>query len=416
MPPTASNEIRAERRNAARRGEDANRRRRGLAGLALTGPLLVFLLAFFAAPVGNILLTGIHSPDVATAMPRTVAALEKWRGTSRPGDDVFAAVIRDLRTAYAARTVADAAERLNRERPGFRSLLMKTARIADELDISDPVEAVVTIDAAWNEIETWRALKRAGEAWTPRFLAAALDMEMDWKRGLELRPPDERVYLSLLGRTLWMALVVTVVCLAAAYPLAHVMARTRGRLERVLVFLVLLPFWMSVLVRTVAWMVILQKDGIANDALQWLDVVDAPLSLIFNRAGVYISMVYVLLPFAVLPMYAVMRGIAATQVQAAESLGARPLAAFFTVYLPQSAPGVAAAAVLVFIVSVGFYVTPALVGGPQDQMIGSVIAHNALTTANWSMAAALSLVLLGVVVALYPLYSRAAGPLTGRIN
>jgi len=410
----SSSAVRAERRNAVCRGEDANRRRRGLTSLALTGPLLVFLLAFFVVPVGNILLTGVYSPDVSAAMPRTIAALEEWHGGSRPGNGAFAAVIRDLRAAYAARTVAAAAERLNRERAGFRSLLMNTARRADALDTSEPVKALVTVDAAWNEPQTWRALKRAGQTWTPRFLAAALDM--DWKRGLKLRPAEERIYLSLLGRTLWMALVVTAICLAAAYPLACVIARSRGRSERILVFLVLLPFWMSVLVRTVAWMVILQKEGVANDALLWLDVVDRPLSLIFNRVGVYISMVYVLLPFAVLPMYAVMRGIPVAQVQAAESLGARPLAAFFTVYLPQSAPGVAAAALLVFIVSVGFYVTPALVGGPQDQMIGSIIAHNALTTANWSMAAALSLVLLGVVVMFYPLYSRAAAPLTGRLD
>ena len=163
------------------------------------------------------------------------------------------------------------------------------------------------------------------------------------------------------------------------------------------------------LVRTAAWVIVLQKAGIVNDALMGLGLVDEPLALIFNRTGVYISMVHILLPFMILPLYGVMKGIPGDHVRAATSLGATPRAAFLEVYFPQTLPGLAAGCLLVFVVALGFYITPMLIGGGSDQMLAYLIAQYATKTANWGLAGALAVVLLVCIAVLYPIYQRFAG-------
>jgi len=172
---------------------------------------------------------------------------------------------------------------------------------------------------------------------------------------------------------------------------------------------VLVPFWTSLLVRTAAWVALLQKEGVVNDFLIWLGLIEAPVQLIFNRIGVYIAMVHILLPFMILPLYAVMRGVPQEHMRAAASLGAKPVAAFLTVYLPQTVPGLAGGSMLVFIIALGFYLTPSLVGGGSDQMLSYLVAQYGMATANWGMAAALALLLLACVAALYPIYHHFAG-------
>jgi putative spermidine/putrescine transport system permease protein len=172
---------------------------------------------------------------------------------------------------------------------------------------------------------------------------------------------------------------------------------------------VLLPFWTSLLVRTASWIVLLQREGLVNQTLQATGLIDEPLALIFNRAGVYIAMTHVLLPFMLLPLYSVMRGIPPAYARAALSLGAPPLAAFLKIYLPLSMPGVAAGCLLVFILAIGYYITPALVGGAADQMISYFVAFYTLETVNWGMAAALGTVLLVATLILYLLYARLVG-------
>jgi putative spermidine/putrescine transport system permease protein len=136
---------------------------------------------------------------------------------------------------------------------------------------------------------------------------------------------------------------------------------------------------------------LLQKKGLINDALVWLALLDKPAQLIFNRTGVYVTMTHILLPFMILPLYSVMRGIPREHLRAAASLGARPTAAYLSIYLPQTIPGIGAGALLVFVLSVGFYITPALVGGGSDQMLSYLIAQFAVQNANWGMASALAL-------------------------
>ena len=176
---------------------------------------------------------------------------------------------------------------------------------------------------------------------------------------------------------------------------------------RVLFLLVLLPF--SVLVRTAAWVVLLQKEGILNGAMLAVGLISEPKQLIFNRLGVYIAMVHVLLPFLVLPLYSVMKSIPRDHVRAAASLGAGPVSAFATVYFPQTIPGLGAGCLLVFILAIGFYITPALVGGSSDQMISGIISELALGTANWGLASALALLLLCCIAIIYPVFGRYAG-------
>ena len=209
--------------------------------------------------------------------------------------------------------------------------------------------------------------------------------------------------------TFWIAIVVTLLCAGIGYPMAYVMAMAGKRTGRLLFILVLLPFWISLLVRTAAWVVLLQKEGIINGALLALGLVDAPQQLIFNRIGVYVAMVHILLPFLILPLYSVMKSIPRDHVRAAASLGAPPLSAFLTVYFPQTIPGLGAGCLLVFVLSIGFYVTPALVGGSADQMLSALIAQSALGTANWGLASALALVLLCCVAVIYPIFGRYAG-------
>jgi len=194
-----------------------------------------------------------------------------------------------------------------------------------------------------------------------------------------------------------------------AYPVAYLLATVPARIGNLLMILVLLPFWTSVLVRTTAWMVLLQREGIVNGILRRAGIISDPLQLIHNRTGVYIAMTYVLLPFMVLPLYGVMKGVSPLAVRAALSLGASPFAAFRRVYLPQTLPGITAGCLLVFILAIGYYITPALVGGADDQLISYFIAFYTNQTLNWGMAAALGLVLLAVTLILYGVYTKLAG-------
>jgi putative spermidine/putrescine transport system permease protein len=392
----------------------ASERRKTAAAVLLTLPLLVFLLVFFFAPLAGILIQSIRAPEVSTVLLRTTDALEGWHPTELPGDDAYRALIVDLRNAYADKTVVDAAVRLNHEIPGMRQLVLKTARRAKRLDDRTPRQALSATDRRWDDLKTWRAIAAAREPYTLRYLLSGLDLGATWDGTIKPVPPNQRVHVRLFIQTLWISCVVTMISLIAGYPVAFVMATTPGRWGGLLLALVLLPFWTSSLVRTAAWMVVLQNEGILNALLMGIGIIAEPLEMIYNRFGVYVAMVYVMLPFMVLPLYSVMKTIRPDQLKAAESLGATPLSAFGSVYLPQTIPGITAGCLLVFIQSLGFYVTPALMGGRQDQMISMVIANYAMNTANWNMAAALSLILLACVAALYPLFSRYVG--SGRLN
>ncbi len=283
--------------------------------------------------------------------------------------------------------------------PGFRTLLFTTGRqLPDELT-APARDTLIGIDPKWGERETWAAIRRAGGPVTDFYLLGALDLRRDADGSIIGAPPEQRVFRDVLGRTLWISAMVTLICLLLGYPVAYVIAAQPPGRAGMLLFLVLLPFWTSLLVRTVAWVVLLQKEGVLNSLFMSLGLVHEPLKMIYNRFAVYVAMVHVLLPFMVLPLYSVMRGIPPSYVRAASSLGAKPFTAFRRVFVPQTLAGIGAGCLMVFIQALGYYITPALVGGAEDQMISYFIAFYASKTVNWGMAAALSIMLLTATLA-----------------
>lgn len=392
-------------RSAMRHGE---RRRVWLAG-ALMLPLAVFLLATFFAPIGMLLVRGFTDHEVRTAWPATAQALREWGGAQLPSSQVVRMFIDELAASRRNGTLMPAANRLNHALPGARTLLGKTvAALPLPADVL-PLPALAGIDPRWNERETWSAIRQASGAFTSFYLLAALDRHVDADGHIQRSPANQAVLVDVFARTFWIGATVAALCVLLGYPLAYTLARLPDRIAYPMLLLVLLPFWTSVLVRTTAWMVLLQDRGLVNKLLLWLGLVAEPVQLIYNRIGVYIALTHVLLPYFVLPLYAVMKRIPPTTMKAALSLGATPLQAFWRVYFIQTVPGAAAGALMVFILALGYYITPALVGGAGDQMISYFIAFYTNQSLNWGMAAALSLLLLATTLVLLWIGGRLSG-------
>ena len=216
-------------------------------------------------------------------------------------------------------------------------------------------------------------------------------------------------YGRVLANTFRLSAIVTLITLVLGYPVAYVLAHVRGRAAGLLIISVVLPLWTSELVRTFAWMIILGRKGPLNAAMQSLGIIDRPLTLLFNEPSVLIGSVHIMLPFMILPLYSVMRGIDGQLVRAALGMGASPLGAFRHVYLPLSMPGVVAGGLLVFVLATGFYVTPAALGSTAETMIAQLIDTQGRRTLNWGLASALSVVLLLSTTIILILYNRVFG-------
>jgi putative spermidine/putrescine transport system permease protein len=397
-----------ERAALRRRLRRSERLRRWQAAL-LVAPLLLYLLVCFLLPIAGMLLRSVDNPELRTVMPATAALIRDWSGEGLPDEQVFAAFAAELRAAREARTHAIVAKRLAYELAGFRSLLMTTARNLPGQPAGSWRASLIGLDPQWGEPATWVVIRRAAAPLTPLYLLAALDRQQDAAGQIVRAPPEQAIYVDIFLRTFWIGFVVTFWCLLLGYPLAYKLASLPVRISNLLLMLVLLPFWTSLLVRTGAWVVLLQREGPVNGLLQALSITDQPLQLVYNRFGVYVAMTHILLPFMVLPLYSVMRGIPPQYMRAAASLGARPLRAFLLVYLPQTVPGIGAGCLLVFILAIGYYITPALVGGINDQMISYFVAFYTNQTVNWGMASALGAVLLIATLLLFAVYARLVG-------
>ena len=377
---------------------------------ALIAPLVLFLLLVFLVPIVALLYKSVGNPEVVGGMPRTVAAIASWDGRGLPAEPVYKAAGEDLAEARKNQTLGDLSKRLNMELAGYRSLLTKTARALPFA--SEPAsykEALEALDERWGDPAYWQAVKRNTSSITPYYLLASVDHRIDDLGEIAPATPDQAIYLDIFARTFWMGLVITVICLVLAYPLAYLLANLPSRQSNLLMILVLLPFWTSILVRVAAWIVLLQSGGLINSGLMAMGIIDKPLELVFNRTGVYISMVHILLPFMILPIYSVMKGISPTYMRAAISLGCHPFASFWRVYFPQTYAGVGAGCLLVFILAIGYYITPALLGSPNDQMVSYFVAFYTNTSINWGMATALGGLLLLATVVLYLIYSWLVG-------
>ncbi len=386
-----------------------SQRRKKAFAISLTLPLLIFLLATFIVPIAALLVRAVENPEVASTLSNTVQVLKKWDRTSPPPDQAYAALATDMAAITEQSDAGGLARRLNSEISGARSLVMTTYRALPFDAGMTPAQAkahLLEIDPRWEELGYWQAIAKNGSRWTPDYLLTAVDLKRDIQGHIVKVDSDSAAFFNILMRTFKVSAIVTVAALLLGYPLAYWLSTLSPRQANILMILVLVPFWTSILVRSAAWIVLLQSNGLVNRYLLELGVISHPLPLLFNRLGVIIAMVHILLPFMILPLYSVMKSVPASYLRAAVSLGSSPLAAFFRVYVPQTYPGMGAGGLLVFILSIGYYVTPALLGGAGDQMLSYYIAQYTNVTVNWGMACALGTVLLSATLVLYAVYRR----------
>ncbi len=389
----------------ARAQQQAKRR-----AFLLVLPLLAFIVVTFVLPIGQMLHQSIYNDKFSANMPRLVAWFESTEPGTVPDEAAYEALALDIRDAAAARTIGEVGTRVNYEYSGTRSLFTSSGRKFRSLE-PPYKEAVLEAEPKWADPAIWATMRQVAPAYSTNFFLAAIDMTRNEKHEIVAVAEDRQIYVTLFKRTFFMAALITVACLILAYPVAHLLATLPLKWSNLLMILVLLPFWTSLLVRTTSWMVLLQQQGVINNTLVALGIIgdDGRISMMYNQTGTIIAMTHILLPFMILPLYSVMRPIPPSYVRAARSLGASSWTAFRRVYLPQTLPGIGAGSLLVFILAVGYYITPALVGGADGQLISNLIAFHMTNSLNWSLAAALAAILLGVVLVLYWLYDKLVG-------
>ncbi len=375
----------------------------------LVAPLLVFIVITFIVPIGQMLHRSVYHDGLSANAPTLGAWFAANPEGTAPDEAAYAALAADFKTMKANRTAGIAGTRVNYTLPETRSLFTATARGADKL--APPYKAAfLAVDEKWARPEVWGAMRAASSAYTADFYLISLDMERDANGDLQRVAENTRIYVYLFAKTFLLSGLITIACLILAFPVAHLLAVLPMSKSNLLMICVLLPFWTSLLVRTTSWIVVLQGQGVVNNTLVALGIVadDGRLAMMYNQTGTIIVMTHVLLPFMILPLYSVMKTIPPSYARAARSLGATSWTTFRRIYLPQTLPGIGAGALLVFILAVGYYITPALVGGADGQLISNFIDFH-MDKSNWSLAAALSAMLLAGVLVLYWLYDRLIG-------
>ncbi|MGI9371001.1 MAG: ABC transporter permease, partial [Hyphomicrobiales bacterium] len=386
-------------------------RRQKMRALALVAPLFLFVLISFLVPIALMLMRSVSAPEFGQIMHRTAGVLSQWDGKGVPEEAAWKALVEDLTEARANQTIGKAATAVNYELPAARSLFIKSARKAKSITAAPYKDALIKIEKKWDDPKVWALMKQLAPPTTARFYVSAVDRQYDEDGSIVMRPEQQQIYIPLFIRTMWMSLTVTLSCLLLAYPVAYLLSVLPLRTSNLLMILVLLPFWTSLLVRTTAWIALLQTQGVINDIAVFTGILsdDNRAQLIFNSTGTVIAMTHILLPFMILPLYSVMKTIPPSYMRAARSLGANQFTAFTRIYMPQTLPGVGAGCILVFIVAIGYYITPALVGGESGTLISNMIAYHMQKSLNWGLAAALAALLLASVLALYWVYNRVVG-------
>jgi putative spermidine/putrescine transport system permease protein len=387
----------------------AAERRGHVRALILILPLLLFVLVTFAAPVMLLLTRAVYDPSIANALPRTVHALGGWNGKDTPDEAVFAALVNDFKEVSEDNTAAFVGKRLNYEIPGVRSKVIASVTKAVEMTAPPYKEQMIGANNIWGDRLIWTKIKQAGKPFTDFYMLRSLDLERTVDGDIAPVARSQAIYVNVLWRTFYISALVTLITLVLAYPVALMLAHAPQRLANILLIFILVPFWTSLLVRTTAWFVLLQDNGPINDLIQFLNLADSPFKLLFSRFGTVTAMAHIQLPFTLLPIYGVMKGISPSYMRAARSLGGGPLYSFVRVYLPLTMPGIGAGCLLTFILSLGYFITPALVGGAGDQMVSGVIASAMNQENNWGKASALSAILLLVTMVLFFIYNRLIG-------
>ena len=390
-------------------------RRQKLRALMLIAPLLLFVFLTFIMPIASMLMRSVDNEMVGNTLPKTVIAIENWDASSGelPDETVYAAFADDLIIAVNNKEHTKLGTRLNYEKTGMSSLFRKTGRKVKKWDpVADAPfkDKFIEINKGWGDPEVWATIQTHSSKYTSGYFLNAIDMQKT-PDGIAAQPEDKQILIKLFMRTLQMSLIITGFCILLAYPIAWILANSPVRTANLLMILVLLPFWTSLLVRTSAWKVMLQNQGVINEVLVWLGIVadDNRLEIINNQFGTIVAMTHILLPFMILPMYSVMQTIPPAYLRAAKSLGATNWTAFWRVYFPQSIPGIGAGSILVFILAIGYYITPEIVGGTDGVFISNRIAYHISRSLNWGLAAALGAILLAVVMILYWAYDKIVG-------
>ena len=350
------------------------------------------------------------TPLKNAACSKLFKELKGWDQQTVPDEKFFKALYKDLSSAHKF-LAGKSSTRLNYEKPGWKSLIKKSVRNIKKIENPPFKEAMIKIDKRWGDVAFWQSLVVMKDPYTSGYFLNAFDRKFDERKNIVMQPDERQVYVMLWWRTLLLSFIVTMGCLLLAYPTSHLLATLPLRYSNLLMICVLMPFWTSLLVRIVAWMVMLQQEGVINDTLVFSGILsdENRLPMMYNFTGTVIVMIQILLPFMILPVYSVMKGIPPSYMRAAQNLGATPSLAFLKVYMPQTLPGVGAGVILVFIVAIGYYITPELVGGKDGTLIGNMVAYHMQTTLNWGLAAAMGTVLLAAILILYWVYDKIVG-------
>jgi putative spermidine/putrescine transport system permease protein len=389
-------------------------RRSKIVAFMMVFPLLVFIVVAFIGPIADMLLLSIDNSIVKKILPKSSEALQNWDEYSDelPGEAVFAAMVDEIKKAKAAKEHTRVGQRLNYESSGFSSLFRKAGRKVTKIKTPPFKEALIKTDKRWGEIYTWQVIKQNSSSYTEGYYLAALDFKRKFSSGnIESLESKDSIYLKLFFRTIVLSSLITFLTFVIGFPLSYMLSTVSTRISNILIIFVLLPFWTSLLVRTTSWIALLQQEGVINDFLVLVGFIneEGRLAMIHNATGTVVAMTHILLPFMILPLFSVMKTIPKSYVRAAISLGAHPWKAFWKVYFPNTGAGIGAGSILVFILAIGYYITPALVGGSSGTFISNRIAYHISSSLNWGLGSAIGVILLGIVLLFFVFYDRIVG-------
>ena len=375
-------------------------------------PLLLFIFFTFIVPIGSMLTRSTDDSYINKVFPNTFKVYQKWDRQGLPPEEVYAAMFLEVKNASGFE-IGKASTRMNYAKSGWKSMIKKSKRKFKKIDVNDGPfkDKMIEIDKKWADKEFWLALGVMVDPTTYEYYFNAIDKKYDSEKNVIDQPENRQIYVKTWIKTFKVSILVTFFCLMLGYPIAYLLATLPLKYSNLLMICVLLPFWTSLLVRIVVWMVILQQKGVFNNlmVISGLIADENRWQLMYNQTGTIIVMTQILLPFMVLPLYSVMKTISPNYMRAALNLGASPLHAFWKIYMPNSVPGISAGGMLVFVIAIGYFITPELVGGKDGQMIGNWIGYHLKTTLNWGLSAALGGILLAIMTVLYWVYNKLVG-------
>ena len=386
-------------------------RKNKLKAFLLVAPLLLFLVITYIFPIGDMLIRSVDDREVSNMLPKTFKSMKGWDGQDLPSEEVFEAFYLDMKLLIEERREGKLSTQMNFTKNGFKSIIKKLRREMESFEEGNYKEQIMAVHKRWADVDYWRAIQSRSNSFTKEIYLKGIDMYTDENGKIVSVPEDRQIHRVLWIRTLEVAFFVTVFCFLMAYPIAHLLATLPMKYSNLLMICVLLPFWTSLLVRTASWMILLQQQGVVNDFFVTIGLVadDNRPEMMYNKTGTYVAMTQILLPFMVLPLYSVMKTISPSLMRAGKSLGGTPFVAFWKVYFPLTIPGIGAGCLLVFILAIGYYITPALVGGASGTLISNQIAFHMKSTLDWSFASAMGLMLLTGVLAIYWIYNKLVG-------